>query len=243
MLDRDFVQSVGMAKIFPVAVTDHQYRTAQAVVADRLRHSVLSGQLPPGSRLLQAAVAEEMRTSTTPVREAMRELAGEGLLDLDPHRGVMVHSSSVAELQEIYEIRLLLEPVAITATIANMTPALLAAAESIVDRMESETDVTDWVMLNAAFHAVLAEATGMPILNSILMKLRNVSALYVASMLHRHPETIAPANKEHRALLKACKAGDTKRATETEIAHLRHTLILVEEQLTVSAPAVAGAGS
>jgi DNA-binding GntR family transcriptional regulator len=231
-----------MAKILPIPTTEHPYRTAQAVVADRLRHAVLSGHLPPGSRLLQAAVADEMRTSTTPVREAMRELAGEGLLDLDPHRGVMVHSPSVAELQEIYEIRLLLEPVAIAATIANMTPVQLATAESLVDRMERELDVTEWVMLNAAFHSALAEATGLPILKSILTKLRNVSALYVASMLHLHPETIAPANDEHRALLRACKTGDIKTATATEIAHLRHTLVLLEEQLAPTGQAVSAAG-
>ena len=218
----------------------YRYRTAQAVVADRLRHAVLSGQLPPGSRLLQAAVAEEMRTSTTPVREAMRELAGEGLLDLDPHRGVMVHSSSVKELEEIYQIRSLLEPVAIAATVTNVTPEQVAFAEDLVERMDRESDVAEWAMLNVAFHAGLAEATGLPILNSILAKLRNVSALYVASMLHHHPGTIGTANEEHRALLKACKSGDIKAATATENAHLRHTLILVQEQM---APAAAGAAS
>jgi DNA-binding GntR family transcriptional regulator len=223
-----------MARLSPITLTAQQYRTAQAVVADRLRHAILTGQLPPGSRLLQAAVAEEMKTSTTPVREAMRELAGEGLLDLDPHRGVMVHTSSVAELGEIYQIRSLLEPVAIAATVANLTPAQISVAEDLVDRMEAEPDVADWAMLNVAFHAVLAEATRLPILSSILAKLRNVSALYVASMIQHHPEIIGPANDEHRELLRACKEGDVEAAKATEVAHLRHTLDLVVEQMAVA---------
>jgi DNA-binding GntR family transcriptional regulator len=234
-----------MKSVSAISIEAEGYRTAQAVVADRLRRAVLSGQLPPGSRLLQATVAEQMKTSTTPVREAMRELAGEGLLDLDPHRGVMVHTSSVAELEEIYQIRSLLEPVAIAATVANLTPAQIAAAEGLVDRMEGEEDVAEWAMLNMSFHAVLAEATRLPILNSMLVKLRNVSALYVASMLHHHPEIIGPANEEHRALLKACRDGDVEAATATEVAHLRHTLVLVEEQMAsvTAAPAAKLAGS
>jgi DNA-binding GntR family transcriptional regulator len=182
----------------------------------------------------------------------MRELAGEGLLDLDPHRGVMVHTSSIAELEEIYQIRSLLEPVAIAATVANLNAAQIAVADDLVDRMEAEPDIAEWAMLNVAFHAVLAEATGLPILNSILAKLRNVSALYVASMLQNHPGTIGPANDEHRALLKACKAGDVDAAKAIEVAHLRHTLLLVEEQMASAAaktaaqaakPATEAAGS
>jgi DNA-binding GntR family transcriptional regulator len=225
-----------MANIYPIPITENGYRTAQAVVADRLRRAILSGQLPPGSRLLQAAVAEEMRTSTTPVREAMRELAGEGLLDLDPHRGVMVHTSTRQELEEIYQIRSLLEPVAIAATVNNLTPAHISTAEDLVQRMDQESDVAEWVMLNVAFHAGLAEANRLPILNSILAKLRNVSALYVASMVQHHHEVIGTANEEHRALLKACKDGDIEAATAIEMAHLRHTLINVQEQMASATP-------
>lgn len=211
--------------------TQGPYRTAQAVVADRLRRAVLSGRLAPGSRLLQAAVATEMRMSTTPVREAMRELAGEGLLDLDPHRGVVVHQPSVTEFREVYRIRGLLEPTAIEATIGNITPAQIAAAERLLEQMEIEVDVTEWTILNAAYHSHLVEATGMPILTSLLEKLRNMSTLYIASVIHMHPEAVAKANSEHRAMLEACKAGDVRRAHEVEAEHLRHTLVMGEDQL------------
>jgi DNA-binding GntR family transcriptional regulator len=211
------------------------YRTAQAAVADRLRRAVLSGMLAPGSRLLQADVAAEMKTSTTPVREAMRELAGEGLLDLDPHRGVVVHQGGDAELRELYNVRMLLEPVAIAATVANITPAQLDRAQRILDQMERETDFAEWAILNQTFHGLLAEASRLEIITSILKKLRNLSSLYVASSIHRSPDRISTGNAEHRALLDACRAGDAARAQELELTHLRHTVEMGGERLPVPA--------
>jgi DNA-binding GntR family transcriptional regulator len=207
-----------------LADTSQPYRTAQAAVAERLRRAVLSGQLKPGLRLLQADVAAEMRTSTTPVREAMRELAGEGLLDLDPHRGVVVHRSEMSELKELYQVRMLLEPVAIGATVEHITPEQLDSAEKLLERMEREPDFAEWAILNQAFHSLLAEASGLHISTSILVKLRNLSSLYIASSLHRFPERIATGNAEHRALLEACRVGDAAQAQEIELMHLRHTL-------------------
>ena len=218
-------------RILPDEPIPDPYRTAQAVVADRLRRAILSGQLAPGARLLQAQVADEMRTSSTPVREAIRELAGEGLLDLDPHRGVVVHRPDIEELDEVYRIRKLLEPVAIAATVKRITDAQLKMAEDLLDRMDDAPDVTEWAILNARFHGLLAEASRMPILRSHLVKLRNLSTLYIASQIHRHPDRVVQANAEHRAILEACQARDVRRAQEVEVAHLEHTLAIGAERL------------
>lgn len=182
---------------------------------------------------MQGQVATEMGTSTTPVREALRELATEGLLALDPHRGVLVQQCQVSELEEVYRIRMQLEPVAIAAAVEHITPTELAAVERLLDRLERETDLGEWVTLNAAFHSALGEATGLPILTSILQKLRNISTLYIASLLRRYPDRVEPANSEHRALLAAIKDRDVSRAQEIELAHLKHTLELGKEQLTL----------
>jgi len=217
------------------------HRTAQAVVAERLRRAVLSGKLLPGSRLLQADVAKEMRTSTTPVREAMRELAGEGLLDLDPHRGVVVHPCRAAELEELYQVRMLLEPLAIAATVERITSDELDTGAQLIGRMEGESDLAEWVVLNQRFHSMLANASQLQIATAILQRLRNLSALYVASSLHLHPDRIASADVEHRALLEACRNRDVARAQEIELTHLQHTLEIGREQLGGN-PVPAGLG-
>ncbi len=207
------------------------FRTAQAAVAEMLRREILSGQMSPQTRLLQSEVAERFETSTTPVREALRQLVAEGLLDGDPHRGVTVHQISLEELEEIYEIRLRLEPLAMEATVTNVTSADLAEAERLLDGMEAENDPAVWTGLNAQFHALMAEAAHRPRLAAILTNLRNLSAMYIVRSIQGLPERITAGNDEHRELVAAVKDKDVTRAQEIELAHLRHTLEIGEHQL------------
>jgi DNA-binding GntR family transcriptional regulator len=181
-----------------------------------------------------------MRTSTTPVREALRELAGEGLVDLDAHRGVIVHRGQLHEFEEIYRLRMLLEPLAGAATVQHITLEDLAAAEQIVGLMERERSVAEWTILNGRFHSLLAEASRLPILTSILLKLRNMSALYIAQSLIPHPDRIRVANVEHRAILQAAKERNVEGAQRAELGHLRHTYEIVAGRSTAD-PALAAA--
>lgn len=201
-----------------------RYRTAQAAVAETLRDRILAGEIEPGTRLLQTDIAEDFETSTTPVREALRQLVAEGLLDGDAYRGVVVHATSLNELEQIYEIRMALEPLIIAATVQNVTASELAQAEELADRMEDETDPTQWTKHNAAFHRILAEAARRPLLSSLVGSLRNISAMYIARSIHTMPERIEMGNAEHRQLLEACRNGDVAKAEAIERLHLEHTL-------------------
>ncbi|MGI9647536.1 MAG: GntR family transcriptional regulator [Acidimicrobiia bacterium] len=209
------------------------FRTAQAAVAEMLRSEILAGRIAPETRLLQSEVAERFKTSTTPVREALRQLVAEGLLDGDPHRGVTVHEISLDELKEIYEIRLHLEPLAIAATVTNITDEQVDEAVGLLNQMEAEEDRTAWTGLNAEFHALLAEASGKPRLTAMLTNLRNLSALYIARSLVVMPERVAAGNAEHRQLLTAIQDEDVEAAQAVELAHLQHTLEIGELQLQV----------
>ena len=207
------------------------HRTAQAAVADMLRRQVLAGEIPAGARLLQAEVAERFQTSTTPVREAMRQLVSEGILDGDPHKGVIVHELSLPELEEIYDLRLHLEPLAVEATVANITAEELLAAGSLLDAMERQHDPALWTELNTRFHALLAQAGRRPRLAAILSNLRNLSALYIVQSIREMPDRIDVGNAEHRRLLEACAARDVSAARDIEREHLRHTLEIGGRQL------------
>lgn len=201
-------------------------RTAQAMVADRLRIEILSGTLAPGTRLLQAKVAKRMRTSTTPVREAFRELAVEGVVDLDPHRGVIVHEPSRQELIEIYEMRSVLEPMCMTKSVERISERELAEAESLCQRMERESEPGAWVMLNSDFHLVLVEASRSPMLIAIVNNLRNRSGIYIAGSFRGSPERRHDANQEHAAMLAACRRRDVEAALEPVRLHLKATVEL-----------------
>jgi DNA-binding GntR family transcriptional regulator len=193
-------------------------------VADRLRTEILAGLLPPGNRLLQTAVAQRMRTSTTPVREALRELAAEGLLDGDPHRGFVVHNPTQEELAELYELRMLLEPASIAKTAERIGPEELAAAERLLDAMDGEENSARWAILNRDFHALLAAASGRPLTTAVLSNLRDRASVYVALSLHGSRERLRASNSQHREILRACRARDAERAREVTVAHLHTTV-------------------
>ena len=203
-----------------------QRRTAQELVADRLRLEILSGTLGPGMRLQQAKVAQRMRTSTTPVREAFRELAVEGLVDLDPHRGVIVHEPSKAELSEVYEMRSVLEPMCMVKTVERISEQEIALADDMCQQMDAETEPGSWVILNSRFHSVLAAAARSPLLVAAVNNLRNRSAIYIAASFRLEPERMAGANAEHYAMVEACRRRDTEAAMEPLRSHLRSTVEL-----------------
>lgn len=201
------------------------------MVAGRLRVEILSGLIAPGTRLLQARIAERMRTSTTPVREAMAELSGEGLVDLDPHRGVIVHEPTEAELHEVYEMRSLLDPVLMGKTVDAIEEQEIGRAAALCRRMEAESEAGSWVVLNSHFHAVLDGAARSPLLASTVRSLRNRSSIYIAASLRESPERIARANSEHLAMVEACRVGDIDAALEQARRHIEATVELVTVHL------------
>jgi DNA-binding GntR family transcriptional regulator len=201
------------------------------MVAGRLRVEILSGLIPPGSRLLQTKLAERMRTSTTPVREALAELAAEGLVDLDPHRGVMVHEPSEGELREVYEMRSLLDPVLMEKTVKGITEGEIERAAAFCQQMEEETDPGAWVVLNSRFHALLDGAARSPLLASTVRNLRNRSSIYIATSLRESPERLSDANSEHRAMVEACRVRDGDAALEPALQHIEATVELATRYL------------
>jgi DNA-binding GntR family transcriptional regulator len=201
--------------------------TAQAMVAGRLRIEILSGALLPGTRLLQAKVAERMRTSTTPVREAMAELASEGLVDPDPHRGFIVHEPTEPELLEVYDLRSLLDPVCMAKTVDNITEREIESALALCRRMEAESEPGAWVVLNSRFHAHMDNAARSPLLASTIRNLRNRSSIYIAASLREAPERMRGANEEHAAMVEACRQRDVEAALIPTKDHIKATVDLV----------------
>jgi DNA-binding GntR family transcriptional regulator len=201
-------------------------------VLETLRRAILSGNLPGGSHLVQADIAEQLQVSTTPVREALRDLAAEGLVRLDAHRGAIVHDCSAEELEEVYRLRRMLEPEAIRRSLLHITDHELDRAEAILVEMESEADYGAWADLNRDFHALLEEAARSPRLAAIIKSLRDVAAIYVGLSMQMAERGFTPANHEHRAILDACRARDADRAVTHVLEHLDATIhALTEENL------------
>jgi DNA-binding GntR family transcriptional regulator len=215
------------------APVDGRPRTAHEVARDALRRAILEGALPGGTRLRQADIAARLGISTTPLREALRELASEGLVRLDAHRGATVVELDQSEIEEIYDLRKLLEPAALRRAAERITPDEITRARALCDRMRIETDPTVWAELNTAFHDVIIQASHSPRLVDIIEKLRAGSAPYVALALRTGGAHIPRQNVHHEQILQGLANGDGEATSRTFLKHLEETL---DELVRVTSP-------
>lgn len=200
-----------------------RHMTAQQVAYNSLRRRIVRGTLAPNTRLLQTEVAAQLSLSTTPVREALRRLASEGLVRIDAHRGAVVRGLNVDELTEIYELRMVLEPLAVRKAAMRMSAAELTRAEALCQKMDELDDPATWAEANRDFHAILTEAARSPYLVDILEGLRDKSMPYVRLSAKLRGSFSSAANAEHWQLLDACRRRDPDRAAEIETRHLEAT--------------------
>ncbi|MGB3483180.1 MAG: GntR family transcriptional regulator [Mycobacterium sp.] len=206
------------------ALTSTPIRTAHVTVTDRLRTAIISGELPGGTHLMQAELAQRLSVSVTPVREALRNLMSEGLVDYSAFHGATVHQTTRAELEDVYELRSVLIPVAVREGIRHITTEELDAAEILAHRMEAATDPAEWVELNREFHKIFYVASRRPKLYSILTTLADLSSLYVGVSISGDAERRARGDADHLLILQTYRAGDTERAIEITVAHNLDTL-------------------
>lgn len=209
--------------------TEDVPRTAHQLVLQTLRRAILAGSVRPGSRLVQAEIADDLKVSTTPVREALRDLAAEGLIQLDAHRGALVREFSRDEVEEIYLLRSLLEPEAMRQAAARITPEELDRAADVQAQMDAEEDPGRWVELNRTFHGLLATAGKLPRLASILQRLGDVAAMYVGLSLHGDTHALRAGDRDHRELLEALRVRDADGAARIVLRHLATTVEALHE--------------
>lgn len=196
-------------------------QTAHEFVRDTLRRSILSGELAGGTRLVQAELAEALEVSTTPIREALRDLASEGLVQLDAHRGGIVPELRRDELLEIYNIRMIIEPEAIRRATERISDDAISRIAELHDRMQNSESAADFITLNREFHLSIYDAVGSSRLLGILQGLLDASAMYVSASIRARPELQIEANADHVDILAALEARDPDRAAKAVIAHMR----------------------
>lgn len=207
-----------------------EWRTAHEFVRETLRQAILSGDLTGGSRLIQADLAAQLQVSTTPVREALRDLATEGLITLDRHRGGVVRELNWADMEEIRKIRQQLDPLAIPLAVRGISDERLAGAERLCDLMAEEHELAHWVDLNRQFHSLFYEATGSPRLAGILGGLEESATVYVAQAQRSHPEIRRRANAAHRELVDAARRRDVDAALAAMDGHVGLSLELTDPE-------------
>lgn len=213
-------------------------RTTHASVAERLKDAILSGQLPAGTRLLQADLAEALNVSVTPVREALRELSTQGLVAMDAFRGAVVHTPTLAELEEVYEMRAVLIPLGVKRGVEHITEQELQQAKDLMHQMETETEQPRWVELNRRFHNLLDNATRASQLCEVLQRLSDLSAIYVNLSFTTAPLQKEESEQEHRNILEAYQQRNVETATTLVLHHIFATLESAKKAIASPIPPV-----
>ena len=205
-----------------IGIVRLQRQTVVSMTLDAIRDGILHGNYAAGEPLRQDALADDLGVSRIPIREALRQLEAEGLVTFSPHRGAIVSSLSLAEIEEVFELRASVEPDLLRRALPRLTTYQLDQADDVLDRYAVALrtgDVSKWGELNWQFHASLYAPAERPITMGIVQRLHQQSDRYLRMQLAlTHGET--RANEEHRAIAAAARAGDGKRACQLVRDHI-----------------------
>jgi DNA-binding GntR family transcriptional regulator len=200
-----------------------QSMTSQLIV--HFRDRILAGTYPPGSALRQDTLASEFGTSKIPVREALVQLQSEGLVDIFPNRGFQVRPLTTAELDEVFSLRMQIEPAAVSLGAKLATAEDHAAASDALEQLNDALATEEFSSsgrLNRAFHLLLIVPRLQPVAADILSRLHTLAQRYVQA--HLRPEgRVKRATREHAALLKAWLLGNSEQVCALIHAHIKST--------------------
>ena len=189
-------------------------------VAEQLRRLILTGQHKPGERLVEDRLSAELGVSRVPIREALRTLAAEGLVDLPPRRGASVAQLSPAIAHDLVEVRATLEGLNARLAARHHEPAIVTELHQVLTEGNAAAqsgNVDDLVRLNGAFHDKLAQAGRNSILWDIMRTLRERTSLVFAANTNRRSREDW---EEHSRILAAVIDGDEELAALLATRHV-----------------------
>jgi GntR family transcriptional regulator, rspAB operon transcriptional repressor len=211
------------------------------LIHDHLRSAILRGELAPGDELSQVRLARHLGVSRTPLREALRMLLSEGLVEGEPNRRLRVSAFSVADMEHLYVERVALEAVAVRITVPRQTPQDIGAMEGLFAQMAhfaAEQDYVCWEAPHRELHRAFVARAGRRIVRR-LTQLSQHAERYRRAYTTRADRAWAAGLDEHRRIIDACKAHDADAAAAALIDHLGHTAIGVIELVEPSYDAAA----
>lgn len=193
---------------------------------EELRAQILTGQYANGEHLAEEEIAESLGVSRTPVREALRRLAAEGLVEVTPNRGANVAQWTPDELREIFTLRAMLEAYAVERATERATAEDLAALDVICERMEAvvarpktNKSYATIAQINREFHSALARLADSARLDSLIESLTIVPVV-LQTFRKYSPEALVRSSRHHREILDAMRARDAAWAGSVMRAHI-----------------------
>jgi len=188
-------------------------------IAAELRAELMSGVLRPGADLLQVVLAERFGVSRIPIRDALRILASEGLVEIEMNRGARAVALTSAEIREIYNLRILLECDCLRRAAQAMPPTALEEIDRVRRKSDMDAGTPEWAAGDWAFHQAIYARAGQPRQLAMIEVLRRTCQLFVsayATMPMRKPRWL----DDHRIILEQLQKNEVELAALTLEAHL-----------------------
>ena len=201
-------------------------KSLRGQVSDKIRSDILNGKYKRGEELVESSIGKELGISRTPVREAIRQLELEGLVQLVPNKGAFVTGISEKDVRDIYLIRARLEGLAARMAAKNITPELLDAMEETVVLSEYHAKKEHYEQvceMDSKFHKLLYKASGSRILEHTLTDFHQyVQRVRMASIMKKR--RMEKSNDEHDAILTAIREHDEEKAELVATRHISNTV-------------------
>jgi len=199
------------------------YKTRTQLVVETLREKILSGEIKAGQPLRQAALAEELNVSRIPVREALLQLEAEGLVTFEPHKGATATELNASQVDELFELRAMLEGDLLASSIPNLSSEKLAEATDILAKLNKalgkENAANTWSELNSDYHNCLYSGANRPQTQDLVNTLNKNADRYIRMHL-LWAGGISKAESEHNELLDLCKERNVEKAVAVLKQHI-----------------------
>jgi DNA-binding GntR family transcriptional regulator len=206
------------------------YKTRTQLVVETLREKILSGEIQAGQPLRQTALAHELNVSRIPIREALLQLEGEGLVNFEPHKGATATPLNSEHVAELFDLRAMLECDLLASSLPLLTSDKLDEATGILASLDKalgkENAANTWSELNAKYHNCLYSAANKPQTQELVNTLNKNADRYIRMHL-LWAGGISKAGPEHQQILASCKAGNVEQA----VAILKHHILSSKEAI------------
>jgi DNA-binding GntR family transcriptional regulator len=189
------------------------------IIAKYIREAIVTGELDEAEPIRQDDIAKLFDVSKIPVREALKRLEAEGLVEFQRNRGAVVTSITEPQIAEIFEVRGMLEANALKLSVPRMTNRTFQRAEEYCDAFACETNVARWAELNRQFHSCLYEDADKPFLLNLIRSVNDRIERYLRIQLTLSGGT-GLDDREHRQILAACRDRNVALAAELLVSHI-----------------------
>ncbi len=196
-------------------------------VVHEIRRRIRDGRVVPGQRLIEAQLTEDLGVSRGPLREALWRLSGEGLVIIEPNKGVSVKRLSREEALDVYNIREMLEGLAARLAAQHINQAdnlkRLTTAKNSTTKLEHSLDITAYMLANEVFHDTIVVLSGNPQLGDLIAQLRLPLFRIQFKQVLAGAGSTSQSVQDHQDIFDAIKCGDSARAEQAMRRHIRHS--------------------